>query len=109
MKILRLINHPNIVKCYEILEDEASIYIIMDLCEDGDLESRIDQYGAVVEADALPIVKGVFKGLLYLTEMNIIHRDIKVANIFMSKNIPKIADFGFAFHNKTKYFILYDP
>ncbi len=81
----------------------------MELCEDGDLESKIDKYGAVAEADGLPIVKGVFKGLLYLSEMNIIHRDIKVANIFMSNNVPKIADFGFAVHNKTKYFIFYDP
>jgi serine/threonine protein kinase len=34
--------------------------------------------------------------------MDVIHRDIKTANIFMNKNVPKIADFGFATHNKTK-------
>lgn len=61
----------------------------------------------MAEAEALEIVKGVFRGLLYLSEMNVIHRDIKVANIFMSKNVPKIADFGFAVHNKTKYLIFY--
>lgn len=43
----------------------------------------------------------VFAGLKYLSDNNIIHRDVKVANIFMSSGVAKIADFGFAKKLKT--------
>lgn len=68
----------------------------MELCEGGDLESRVDKIGPMSENQAAPIIKGVLKGLLYLSQHNIIHRDIKAANIFIHNGVPKISDFGFA-------------
>lgn len=48
------------------------------------------------EADALGIIKDTLEGLVYLESKNIIHRDIKAANIFMRQGRAVIADFGFA-------------
>ncbi len=44
----------------------------------------------------IPYVKDIFEGLHYLSKKNIVHRDVKVANIFLNKGKAKIADFGFA-------------
>lgn len=55
------------------------------------------------EEIAIPIIRDIFQGLLYLAEKDVIHRDLKVANIFMHNGKAKIADFGFA--KFTKYFI----
>ncbi len=50
---------------------------------------------------AQPIIKDIFCGLLYLAQKNVIHRDLKVANVFLHNGKAKIADFGFA--KFTKY------
>jgi serine/threonine protein kinase len=48
------------------------------------------------EQRAEPIIRDIFEGLRYLSEKNIIHRDLKIANVFLHKGQAKIADFGFA-------------
>ena len=53
----------------------------------------------------MPIIKDIFLGLNYLAEKNVIHRDLKVANIFLHNGKAKIADFGFA--KFTKYIKTY--
>jgi len=52
----------------------------------------------------IPYVRDIFEGLYYLSKKNIVHRDIKLANIFLSKGKAKIADFGFA--QRAKYFLI---
>jgi len=58
---------------------------------------------SLTEEKAVPIIKDIFLGLYYLAEKNVIHRDLKVANIFLHNGKAKIADFGFA--KFTKYSI----
>ncbi len=54
------------------------------------------------EEEAMPIVRDVFEGLYYLSGLRVVHRDLKVANIFVKNNRAKISDFGFAKFNKQK-------
>ena len=51
----------------------------------------------------MPYIKGIYKGLLYLAEHGIVHRDIKVSNIFVNNGDAKIADFGFAKSTRSKF------
>lgn len=67
-----------------------------ELCE-GDLSKELKKRGRFQEKDIEELVYGLYKGLEELGKRQIVHRDIKLANVFLSKNyIPKIADFGFA-------------
>lgn len=66
------------------------------------MESRLRKERYFDEYRAEPIIKDIFEGLQYLSEKNVIHRDLKVANVFMHNSRAKIADFGFA--KFTTYF-----
>lgn len=56
----------------------------------------VKKEGFLTEEKAATFIKDIYEGLLYLAENNIVHRDIKVANIFLNNGRAKIADFGFA-------------
>ena len=55
------------------------------------------------EDEAAPYIKSIFKGLSYLADHGIVHRDIKVSNIFIHDGEAKIADFGFAKATRSKF------
>ena len=80
-------------------------YIITEYCNGGDLKSLMIREGHFDEESARKVVLGVYEGLRYLAEENIVHRDIKTANIFMKEGQPKIADFGFA--KRSRYIRCY--
>lgn len=99
--MLKKLSHPNVLKCFEVFTSNRNCYIITELCNEGDLESRLRKDRYFDEFKAEPVIKDIFEGLYYLAEKNVIHRDLKVANVFMHNNKAKIADFGFA--KFTKY------
>jgi len=87
---------PNIIKCYDIIEEYDYIYLILEYCEDGDLSKII---GKPIKENVVKYYFGqIINALYYLYDNNIIHRDIKPKNILL-KNSRKdlvICDFGFA-------------
>jgi len=95
--ILRQLDHPNIVKLYDIIEEKNSLFMIMEYCE-MDLSLYLKKY-KLDEGKAIEIIKQVLSGLNYLVGKGVIHRDIKPANILVnSRNEFKLADFGLARH-----------
>ncbi len=58
----------------------------------------------IPEQKIKPIIKDIYLGLEYLANKNVIHRDLKIANIFLHKGKAKIADFGFAKFTKYLFF-----
>jgi serine/threonine-protein kinase ULK/ATG1 len=92
-KILKKLNHPNIIKLYDIYEDIGEIYIIMEYCEETMM--KIMEL-TLTEVKIKYYIKQLVDGLYYLQKKNIVHRDIKPANILLKNDIIKIADFGFA-------------
>ena len=100
IRILEKMEHPNILKFYEHYFEQNKAYIILELCEGGELFDRIVKRDFYTEADAQGVLRAIASGLKYCHERKIIHRDLKPENILLlneDEDSPiKIADFGFA-------------
>jgi serine/threonine-protein kinase ULK/ATG1 len=98
--ILRDYNHPNIVRLCDHFNSTKYIFLILELCEGGDLSKYIKKYKNVSESISIKFLKQIASGLSFLNQKSLIHRDLKPANILLtecSENaILKLADFGFA-------------
>lgn len=91
-----MISHPNVIGCDDILSSARNCYIITELCDGGDLQKRLRAHGPLKEKDLFQVAVDVYEGLKYLAQNNIVHRDLKLSNIFVNEGVHKIADFGFA-------------
>ena len=98
------VDHPHIIKTYEVFEDLKTVSFIMDLVDGGDLFDFITQSpdGKLTDEDSLNLLIQVLETLDYLhEEMNVCHRDIKPENFLvqvLDNGEPnlKLIDFGFA-------------
>ena len=99
VSILKKVSHQNIIKYYSSFLEKEILYIIMEYAELGDLYSLIKHYKKhskyFDEIDLWKISSEVLLGLEYLHSQNIIHRDIKCLNLFITKDRHiKIGDLG---------------
>jgi serine/threonine protein kinase len=83
-----------------VFTSNRNCYIVTELCNQGDLESNFRKRGQINETEIRQIVADVYKGLDYLASKGIVHRDLKIANVFQHNGVAKIADFGFAVYSK---------
>lgn len=96
MQLFKYNYHPNIIKCFDIVEKTNEILIIMEYCDSGDLRNLLKK--PIKEKYAQYYFCQLANGLKFLEKLCIIHRDIKPKNILITNNKKtlKIADFGFA-------------
>jgi eukaryotic-like serine/threonine-protein kinase len=88
------IDHPNIIKIFEIGEHDGRPYFSLEFLEEGSLSQRIDGKPQPVD-DAARIVETLARAMDVAHRRGIVHRDIKPANILLGADgTPKIADFG---------------
>ena len=85
INILKNLDHPNVMKIYEFLEDEHNYYLIQEFCDEGDLETALDNKKIYCEFLVKFIMYQVFLAINYLHMNNIIHQDIKKKNISIIK------------------------
>ena len=83
IKISKRLNHPYIIKLYEYYVSKDYIYLINELCEEGDLGSKLIKMKKFPEFIVKIIMFQIFKALMYLSEQNIIHGDLKLENILI--------------------------
>ena len=121
IRILASLSHPNIIGYKEAFFDEKSktLNIVMEFADDGDIDKKIKdnlkKRNLFSEETIWSWIIQILEGLKYLHENNIMHRDIKCANIFLMKNgllklgdlnVSKIAKLGIAqTQTGTPYYI----
>lgn len=97
--ILKTINNINIVKFIDCKNKEGIYYIYMEHCCYGDVYTILKQNGYI---NYKKFTRHITNALLYLRDLNIIHRDIKLQNILLDNNIYKLSDFGFACYDNLE-------
>ncbi|KAJ3392903.1 hypothetical protein HDU92_008125 [Lobulomyces angularis] len=95
IKIHSSLSHPSIIRLLAVFTNEQYIFMVMEIGT-IDLYRYIDENGPITEKQLRPLLKDLIDGLLYLHSKNIIHRDLKLSNLLLTKNHLKIADFGLA-------------
>jgi len=99
IKIMKRMNHPNVVKLYEVIDTPRQLFIIMEFVKGQSLSGYIRSKKArkLPELECMRIFSQVVAGIEYCHSHNIIHRDIKMENVLLDEcNNVKIIDFGFS-------------
>ena len=102
---MRNLNHPNIIKLYEVYEGQYHIYLVLELLKGGELFDRIIKKGHYSEKDAATIISKLLSALEFMHNRGIMHRDIKPENLILKDENEydiKLADFGLAEYQDKK-------
>ncbi|GMS77976.1 hypothetical protein PENTCL1PPCAC_151, partial [Pristionchus entomophagus] len=99
VKIMKQLDHPNIVKLYQVMETEQTLYLVMEYASGGEVFDYLVAHGRMKEKEARAKFRQIVSAVQYLHQKNIIHRDLKAENLLLDSDMNiKIADFGFSNH-----------
>lgn len=100
VEILSQMDHPNVVRLFEIFDDGDILYLVMELMSGGELFDRIVEKESYTEKEAAETIRPIVDAIRYCHEQGIVHRDLKPENLLYEstdeKAIIKISDFGLA-------------
>ncbi|RUS79271.1 hypothetical protein EGW08_012958 [Elysia chlorotica] len=92
------LKHPSILELYNFFEDSNYVYLVLEMCHNGEIQRYLrTQAQPFTEDAARRIMRQIVEGILYLHSHGILHRDLSLSNLLLTKNNDvKIADFGLA-------------
>ncbi|KAM8903694.1 MAP/microtubule affinity-regulating kinase 4 isoform 5-T6 [Spinachia spinachia] len=97
VRIMKTLNHPNIVQLFEVIETEKTLYLIMEYASGGEVFDFLVAHGRMKEKDARAKFRQIVSAVHYCHLKNIVHRDLKAENLLLDADANiKIADFGFS-------------
>ena len=99
LKLHSYLQHANIVQIYGHFYDAANVYVLQELCTDGQLFDLLIRRRRISEKRAAYYIKQLVQGLRFVHTMDVTHRDVKPENILLSSGVVKICDFGWAAHS----------
>ena len=101
--ILAGLQHPNIMRLFEVIDSPSKCHLVMELCHGKNLYQFIRQKKSpkhyLTESEAIPIFRQIVSAVAYMHGLGLVHRDLKLENILindLASNVIKIIDFGFA-------------
>ncbi|XP_060903208.1 MAP/microtubule affinity-regulating kinase 4 isoform X3 [Labrus mixtus] len=97
VRIMKTLNHPNIVQLFEVIETEKTLYLIMEYASGGEVFDYLVAHGRMKEKEARAKFRQIVSAVHYCHLKNIVHRDLKAENLLLDADANiKIADFGFS-------------
>ncbi|XP_072290470.1 SNF related kinase b [Eucyclogobius newberryi] len=99
VRCMRRVQHPNVVRLYEVIDTPSTLYLVMELAEGGDLYDYIQRHdGGVAEGTAKRHFAQIVRAVSYCHRLHVVHRDLKPENVvfFPQQGAVKLTDFGFS-------------
>eukprot|EP00931_Biecheleriopsis_adriatica_P004686 TRINITY_DN106315_c0_g1_i1.p1 TRINITY_DN106315_c0_g1~~TRINITY_DN106315_c0_g1_i1.p1 ORF type:complete len:661 (-),score=124.99 TRINITY_DN106315_c0_g1_i1:83-2011(-) len=95
--VMRALNHENVTRLYDIHEDSACLYMVLEYCDGSDFGDKIAERGTdIPEKEVATWMRQMCMAVAVLHDKGICHRDIKPDNFMVNKAQLKLADFGLA-------------
>lgn len=98
VEILRKLDHPNILKVKDVIEDIRNYHIVTELCTGGELFEKIISMKTISESTVSTYMNELFSALSFCHDQGVLHRDLKPENLLIQSEVAgspiKIIDFG---------------
>ena len=86
------LDHSSILQLHAFFEDQDFVYLILELCENGELQHYLKTLGHPLNEDeAREVMTQVVEGMLYLHSHNILHRDLSLANLLLTRDMKVVS------------------
>lgn len=98
---MKLVQHPNVVRLYEVIDTHSKLYLILELADGGDLYDYIMKHeGGLSEQLACEYFAQIVRAISYCHKLHVVHRDLKPENVvfFEKQGVVKLTDFGLVFY-----------
>ncbi|KAJ7312050.1 hypothetical protein JRQ81_006383 [Phrynocephalus forsythii] len=99
VRCMKLVQHPNVVRLYEVIDTQAKLYLILELGDGGDMFDHIMRHeGGLAEGQAKDYFAQLVHAIAYCHRLHVVHRDLKPENVvfFQDRGVVKLTDFGFS-------------
>ncbi|XP_029464728.1 SNF-related serine/threonine-protein kinase-like [Rhinatrema bivittatum] len=99
VRCMKLVQHPNVVRLYEVIDTQTKLYLILELGDGGDMFDHIMKHdGGLSEAQAKHYFAQIVHAISYCHKLHVVHRDLKPENVvfFREQGVVKLTDFGFS-------------
>ena len=82
------LRHPSVLKLYAYFEDDDFVYLVLELCENGELQRYLKALGHPLSEDEVrEVMTQLLDRMLYLHSHNILHRDLSLANLLITRDM----------------------